>query len=412
MKLYGKIYLVLALTTLLTLMLSSWIAFSFMPAEFERQRVERLESFNQAAMSLQNPTRSEVETLADSMEIGLRFLRNSQHPQGAPQGGPPFPPEEMEWRGVQVIHFPESDFSVVATARMRNLRLFPLMLLTLGLFFSQALALALGLRPVFRRISTLDRVTGEFGKGTLTARYPISRGGDEIEKLGSSFNEMAEKIISLLDSHNELLSTVAHELRTPMARLSFALELAKENPQTVKEKLGLMERDLFELDRLVSELLEFNRIGSTGSAVREEVSLDSICRAAADGEKIPDSEIKIVISSNEADSIVSGDYRLLLRALSNLIRNAVKYAATTVYVTVIPLKNRVEVSVEDDGKGFARGFTERAVSPFVKGHESTGSGLGLAIVNRIAEKHRGSLSLSNGKDSGAKVLLSLPRKQD
>lgn len=409
MRLYWKIYLVLALTTLITLLLSIWISFSVLPAHFERIRMEKLEAFEFSVMSMQNPTGPEIEALADSMGVVLRFIRDSQRPpmmQGHQPGGRDMP-------GVRLIHPSGTDFAILASGAVARTRFFVLVLFALGLFLSQALALALGLRSVFSRISTLRHVTSEFGEGSLAARYPGSSGGDEIDKLGHGFNRMAEQIISLLGSHNELLNAVAHELRTPMARLSFALELARENPLTVKEKLGLMERDLFELDRLVSELLEFNRIGSTGTMAKERVSMNSVCLEAADGEKIAGSEVKITVSSdrpgNHTDSTVSGDHRLLLRAISNLVRNSARYAENAVDILVAERDGCVNVIVTDDGPGFPPGFAEKAVNPFVKSHDSNGSGLGLSIVSRIAERHGGSLSLSNVAGGGSKAVFSLPK---
>lgn len=407
MKLYWKIYLVLAVTTLATLVFSIWISFSVLPAHFERTRAEKIDEFERIVMNMQNPTGPEIEALAYSMDIVLRFFRNSQRPPIIP-GHPP--QNEREWRGVRLIQPHGADFSLLASSQVAPARFIVLVLFALGLFLSQALALALGLRSVFSRISTLRQVTGEFGEGNFTARYPVSSGSDEIDKLGSGFNKMADQIISLLDSHNELLNAVAHELRTPMARLSFALELARENPRTVKEKLGLMEQDLFELDRLVSELLEFNRIGSAGALVKEQVSLNDVCLGAADGEKTPDSKVKITFLSTHADSTVSGDHRLLLRAVSNLIRNAVRYATSTVTLSVLAQEDFVNIVVTDDGPGFPPGFAERAVNPFVKGHDSSGSGLGLSIVSRIAERHGGSLSLSNVNNCGARAVISIPKE--
>ncbi len=406
MKLYWKIYLVLVITTLITLVLSIWISFSVLPAHFERKRIEKVDEFERTVMSMQNPTGPQIELLADSLDIVLRFFRNSQRPPMMP-GHPP--QDEREWRGVRLIQPHGTDFSMLASSRVAPARFSVFVLFALGLFLSQALALALGLRSVFSRISTLRQVTGEFGEGKFSARYPGSSSGDEIDKLGSGFNRMAEQIISLLGSHNELLNAVAHELRTPMARLTFALELARENPQTVKEKLGLMEQDLFELDRLVSELLEFNRIGSTGALALNKVSLADVCTEAADGERVSDSTIKIDVSSNSSDSSVSGDHRLLLRAVSNLVRNSIRYAVTTIEIQVIAMDECVNIIVSDDGPGFPAGFAERAINPFVKGHESKGSGLGLSIVSRIAERHGGSLSLSNGQGGGAKAVISIPR---
>ncbi len=406
MKLYWKIYMFLALTTLVTLVLSIWISFSVLPAHFERLMVERLNNFETEVMAMNSPTEPEIEQLADSMKVILRVFRHSQRPAMMPGH---MPQRGRELPGVRVLHPPGADFSILASGRVAPPRLFLFVLFALGLFLSQALALALGLKSVFSRISLLRLVTGEFGKGNFTARYPVFSSGDEIDKLGSAFNKMADRIISLLGSHKELLGAVAHELRTPMARLSFALELARENPQAVKEKLGLMEQDIFELDKLVSELLEFNRIGSTGALVKEQISLKDVCLEATDGDRIPNSRIKIILSSDGTDFTVSGDYRLLLRAVSNLVRNAAHYAQSTVNIQIAESKNRVNVSVTDDGPGFSPGLVDKAVNPFVKGHGSKGSGLGLSIVNRIVKQHGGSLSLSNAEDSGARAMISIHR---
>lgn len=407
MKLYWKIYLVMAATTLVTLVLSIWISFSVLPAHFERLRAERIVKFEYTVMNMQNPHRTEIEVLADSMDVVLRFFRNNQRPP-MPHG---HPPSDREWRGIKLIQPPGTDFSILASGRVAPPRFFIFVLFALGLFLSQALALAIGLRSVFSRISTLRSITGKFGEGDFSARYPSFSGGDEIDKLGSSFNRMADRIISLLGSHKELLNSVAHELRTPMARLSFALELARENPQAAKEKLGLMEQDIFELDRLVSELLEFNKIGNTQVLAKEQISLQVICIEAIDGNQILDSTVKTTYFSDTTDLYLYGNHRLLLRAVSNLIRNAIHYAETTVGVQVSEFENHVEIAVTDDGPGFLPDLIDRAISPFVKGYDSKGSGLGLSIVNRIAEQHGGSLFLANKKNGGSRVTISIPKKK-
>ena len=410
MKLYWKIYLFLSITTFFTLILTTWVSFSVLPAFMERQRKETLDRFEERILSGSITTREEMTSLADSMNIVLRLVREDQQmhpPQGQmpPMPGQPFP-EGREWGSVRIINIPGSQSSILATARMQAPRFPILVLFALVLFVSQAIALGFGLKSVFRRTALLTTATGNFGKGKLTARYPDQGSHDEIDELGRAFNLMAERIITLLDSHNELLNSVAHELRTPMARLSFALELARDNPDTVREKLGLMEKDLFELDTLVSELLEFNRIRNTEPEM-EKVSLADVCSEAADAERVHNPSIQISFRCGAGNADVTGDYRLILRAVSNLVRNAVHYAASAVTISLDLSGNSAVISVADDGRGFPKGFSERALNPFVKGPDSTGTGLGLSIVQRIAERHGGELALKN-TDSGALVELSLP----
>lgn len=411
MKLYWKIYLFLAATTLATLVLTIWVSFSVLPAFSERQRTQTLDRFEEAVLSGNLTSREEIQLLADSMNIGLRLVQGDHLPP-AHQGQFPPPagqhvPGEMDWRSVRLIPVPGSQVSILANARIRTPRFAIFLLFALVLFASQAAALSLGLKSVFRRTSLLTKATGDFGRGQLSSRYPDHGSSDEIDELGRAFNLMAERIISLLDSHNELLNAVAHELRTPMARLSFAIELARTNPESVREKLGLMEKDLFELDTLVSELLEFNRIRNSEPGT-ETVSMVDICHEAADAEMVHNPVVDISVLTETANNSVGGDYRLLLRAVSNLVRNAVGYASSAVEVSVASYSDRVTVSVSDDGPGFPKGFSERAVDPFAKGENSKGSGLGLSIVKRIAEKHGGTLVLKN-TGSGALAEFTIPK---
>lgn len=409
MKLFWKIYLFLAATTLVTLVLTIWISFSVLPAIFEKQRNDSLDRFEDRMLSGNYQSREDITALADSMNIVVHIIRADQAP---PPGGqmpmrPGQPvPGDRDWRSVRIIEIPGSEVSILATTRITAPRFMIFVLFALVLFASQAAALGFGLRPVFRRTSQLTKATADFGKGQLASRYPAQGSGDEIDELGKAFNLMAARIISLLESHNELLNSVAHELRTPMARLSFALELARENPETVREKLGLMEKDLFELDTLVSELLEFNRIRNSEPEM-ERVSLGDVCSEAADAERVHNPSLQISVTDQGERPVVTGDHRLLLRAVSNLVRNAVTHASSSVTVSLGVSGDRAVISVEDDGPGFPRGFTERAVNPFVKGEGSSGSGLGLSIVQRIAENHDGELKLSNSS-KGALAELYLP----
>ncbi len=349
------------------------VSFSVLPALFERQRSDTLDAFEERLASGHFSSREQIHSLADSMGVFLRFVR-ADH-QGPPfQGQFPLPrhtaPGDRD-PGVRVIPLPGQQFALLATARVRSPRFLLFALLALVLFLSQAIALALGLRSVFRRTSLLTRTTGQFGGGKLQSRYPDHGGNDEIDELGRAFNNMAERINSLLDSHNELLNSVAHELRTPMARLGFALELARDDPGCASEKLELMEKDLYELDRLVSELLEFNRIGSSKPEL-QDVSLNEICREAAG---VP-GDIPVTVNEHPSRPRVAGDRRLLLRAVSNLVRNAISHAESGVSIDVLSSGEHFSVRVTDDGPGFPPGLGNRVVNPFVKGENSGAPVLG------------------------------------
>ncbi|PIE51112.1 hypothetical protein CSA37_05735 [Candidatus Fermentibacteria bacterium] len=407
MKIYWKVYLMLVFTTLIALVFSLWISFSALPARMDHDRKQRMDRFQESVMSGDYTTIAEIKSLADSMSVEIRMIRpNNQFPPGS--GGPGFFAQEGEWRGLRLIVPPFGNMHIIASVNLHPPRFFILLLVALGIFTAQAAALAIALRPVARKLSLLTRATDDFGKGKLTARYSLHGKSDELDRLGKAFNTMAERINSLLSSHNELLNSVAHELRTPMTRLGFAIELARENPENSSDKLKMMEKDLFELDRLVSELIDFNRIGGTELSL-SKVDMNEICREAAGIEQFPGKTVAITVNADEETNIVEGDPQLLLRAVSNLVRNAVFYAASSVSVNIHSSSSWLVVTVKDDGPGFSPGFSSRAVRPFVKGEKSKGIGLGLSIVQRIAEKHKGRLSLGNSLSGSAVAELSIPK---
>lgn len=403
MKLYWKIYLFLALTTLASLILSLWLSFSFLPRWYDRERNRRLDQF-EAVVASRGPSREAMLFLADSLAVSVHFV--GQNRQIA-HGQPPAPPRDRDWRGARLVAVPDAGYAVLAAARIPPPRLVVLIPLALMLFLSQAVALFLGLRPVFRRTKLLTGITGDFGRGNLGLRYPEQSGSDEIDLLGASFNSMAERINTLLASHTELLSSVAHELRTPLARLGFALELARQNPDSAREKLSLMEKDLQQLDRLVSELLELNRIGAVKPEMKP-VSVHEICTTAADAERLPGGCSSVSVSVPDAGLMVKGDLNLLVRALANLVRNGVTHGSGQIRVAAAKSDGLVVISVQDEGTGFPQGFCEKAMKPFLKGRGSEGSGLGLSIAARIAEAHGGRLELTNPAEGGARATLYIP----
>lgn len=155
MKLYWRIYLFLAATTLVTLFLSIWVSFSLLPSLFEKQRNDKLLAFEERLSSGGFTEREQIDSLASSMGVLLRFVR-ADH-QGPPfQGQFPPPqahrvPGDRDWTSVRVITLPGGQFALLATARVNPPGFLIFALFALVLFLSQALALSLGLRSVFRR---------------------------------------------------------------------------------------------------------------------------------------------------------------------------------------------------------------------------------------------------------------------
>ncbi|SFV03556.1 ATP-binding protein [Pseudoduganella namucuonensis] len=274
------------------------------------------------------------------------------------------------------------------------------------------LPIALWSRAHWQGLQQLSRVADEFGAGKLSARA-ATRPSASIHPLAERMNAMAERIERLLESQRNLLHSVSHEVRTPIARLEFGLELlrsAADNP-ALEGRIAAMEADLHELNALVGELLGMTRLDS-GQAMRRqffELAPALLDCVAAQPEGPP------VVETRLADGLggVDGDRRLLMRAVGNLVGNARKYAAGAVVVTAVRKPGLVEIAVEDDGPGIPVDERDRVFEPFYRmdrsrDRASGGFGLGLSIARKAVALHGGTLHAEDGELGGARFVIRLP----
>jgi two-component system sensor histidine kinase RstB len=266
------------------------------------------------------------------------------------------------------------------------------------------------LRPLKKRLSRLEGAAAAIASGDLAARVNTAEQGDLVDSLGRTFNEMAGRIQALISSHQELLGMVAHEIRTPLARMRFALELLKDSANTTDDsRLARMEEDLSSMDMLLTELLAFNRLSRSDRITVAPLDLEVVASevAAAEGWSRPEIELGI-----EGSAVCRADAGLVARALSNLVRNAVKHASGRVRISLSMEGGHACASVADDGPGFDPMLAGKLGRPFVKDPASTGSGLGLAIVERVAALHGGWVEYARASEGGACVRLCLPLEAD
>jgi two-component system, OmpR family, sensor histidine kinase RstB len=258
----------------------------------------------------------------------------------------------------------------------------PTALLLAGFLGAIALVVALGARPVVRRLTgrleRLQRGVESLGAGDLRARVKVE-GRDEVARLAQSFNQAAARIESLVDAHKMLLANASHELRTPLTRIRLGLELAEATP----ERKAQLAKDIAELDQLVDEILLLSRLDATEQLdVREDVDLAAL--AAEECARYDDCTL-----DGEAVSVI-GDPRLLRRMVRNLLENAKRHGTPPVRVKVARADLLVTLDVADSGKGVPANERERVFTPFHRlGEEPTGAGLGLALVRQIARLHGG-----------------------
>ena len=274
------------------------------------------------------------------------------------------------------------------------------------------LAVAAGAYPVVRRLTRrlegLKQGVQRFGEGALGQRVDAT-GRDEVAAVASSFNQAAERIELLVNSHKNLLANASHELRSPLARMKMALSLMEDdNTDAVqRERLGReLRTNIGELDALVEEVLLASRLDAQ-AAVFTPQPVDVVALAAEESAQVG-AELQAV----DAQLSVSGDERLLRRALRNLLENARRYGGGEITLHAARVHPHVELRVCDRGAGVPDALRERIFEPFFRlpGHAERegGVGLGLALVRQIALRHGGSVRCEAQAGGGSCFVLSLP----
>ena len=276
-----------------------------------------------------------------------------------------------------------------------------------------ALAVALGAYPVIRRLTKrlegLQTSVERWGRGDLSARVTV-QGDDEVAFLAERFNQAAERIEQLLNSHKSLLANASHELRSPLARIRMSLELmgrGASHPAALREEI---ERNIRELDQLIDEILLASRLDLQQGQAEPMEELDLMGLAA---EECARTGAQLHAPEAAAGLLVHGWPRLLRRLLRNLLENAHRHGAGEVSVTVRTDGPQLLVWVDDAGPGVPLAQRQRIFEPFYRlpgaTEQAGGVGLGLALVKTIAERHGGRISCEERPGGGARFVLRLPR---
>ncbi|ENO84809.1 HAMP domain-containing sensor histidine kinase [Thauera linaloolentis] len=269
-------------------------------------------------------------------------------------------------------------------------------------------------RPIRKLRGAFEAVAA----GRLDTRIGDSLAGrdDELARLGQDFDRMAERLQDLLDGRQRLLHDVSHELRSPLARLQAAADLARQRPERGESFIERVERETVRMDRLVGELLTLARLDAgMAESVAEEVDLaELIARIAEDAELEGRVRGCAIGAEVDEDLHVAGHPELLHRMLENVVRNAVRHSPEHGYVHIgahaDPGRGAAVVDIADTGPGVPEEDLESIFQPFRRGEGAAagGYGLGLAIARRVAEAHGGGVSAANRPGGGLRVSISLP----
>jgi len=260
-------------------------------------------------------------------------------------------------------------------------------------------------------LKMLGRTVERFGCGNLTSRFQSHR-KDEIGALGSAFDEMADRIQSLLQSQRQLLQDVSHELRSPLARMSFAVELVKTS-ETREQALAQVRSELERLTSLINALLQVSRGESDASQLNlREIALAVLLQEIADRCGIEADARHCRISVTGKDAIIIGDREVLDRAIENVLRNAIRHSPEGAAVDVaLQLDNGMAViSIRDYGPGVPSESLDKIFKPFYRldpAPPGSSVGLGLSITQRAVALHNGRIRASNASP-GLQIIIELP----
>jgi len=309
-------------------------------------------------------------------------------------------------RGVLVVGATrQNNLETLASFRNELLIAGPIALLLASLagYFLAGLSL--------RQVESMRRRAAAISAETPGERLPVPSTRDEVERLGSTLNEMLGRLEAGLQRERDFVADAGHELRTPLALLRTELELALRQGQSEEELREALRVSVEEVDRLAQladDLLLIARYDRGRLPLRVE-SVDA--RSLLDSvvtrfQWRADEATRPLASEAPSGLTVRGDRLRLEQALGNLVDNALRHGRGRVTLRAADGNGSVELAVEDQGDGFADGFAERAFERFSRAHhEGGGAGLGLAIVRVIAEAHGGSADVSGG----SRVRLMLPR---
>ncbi len=260
--------------------------------------------------------------------------------------------------------------------------------------------------------------------GDLSTRVAPSLGkrNDEIARLALDFDNMAERIETLLNSQRTLLRDISHELRSPLARLNVALELCRKgSAQEVEKCLGRIEKESGRLNDLIGHLLTLTRVESgifTGE--KTQIDMANLIRGIVEDADFEAKSLNRRVKAEEIEAcLVEGDEELLRGAIENVARNAVRYTDESSAVTVSLRCIRDQggsnglIAIRDQGMGVPEESLPNLFRPFYRvgndrDRETGGTGLGLAITKATVRLHGGAIRAVNAAEGGLIIEISLP----
>lgn len=319
---------------------------------------------------------------------------------------------DQEYTFLQRI--PRSHYALVVGPVPYLFFLHQMRLLDVALMAFIAISLAvpvfIWMRPHWKDMLKLESAAQRFGDGHLDERIHFDN-GSSFERLGIAFNQMAGNVNTLISSKKQLIDGIAHELRTPLVRLRYRLEMSD---RLSAEESQALNRDVSQLEGLIEELLTYARLDRPQTVLNlSEIDLPLWLEERIDDVRFIHPEREIALDIPQQTLTCRVDLRLMERVLDNLVNNALRYSEKQLHIALAITDDKVTLSVDDDGPGIPEEERSRVFEPFVRLDPSRdratgGCGLGLAIVYSIAAAMNGEASVQNSPLGGARLSFSWP----
>ncbi|MEN3754274.1 two-component system sensor histidine kinase RstB [Mangrovibacter yixingensis] len=319
---------------------------------------------------------------------------------------------DQEYTFLQRI--PRSHYALVVGPVPYLFFLHQMRLLDVALMAFIAISLAvpvfIWMRPHWKDMLKLESAAQRFGDGHLDERIHFDN-GSSFERLGIAFNQMAGNVNTLISSKKQLIDGIAHELRTPLVRLRYRLEMSD---RLSAEESQALNRDVSQLEGLIEELLTYARLDRPQTVLNlTEIDLPLWLEERIDDVRFIHPEREIALDIPQQTLTCRVDLRLMERVLDNLVNNALRYSEQRLHIALAITDDKVTLSVDDDGPGIPEEERSRVFEPFVRLDPSRdratgGCGLGLAIVYSIAAAMNGEASVQNSPLGGARLSFSWP----
>jgi signal transduction histidine kinase len=347
------------------------------------------------------PSLAEAQRLAERANIHVRY----EGPAGswATRDWMPTASEVAETNrflghGYYVVRAPDGGTYVFAWVFRRHMVTVHnlLLALTLGIMIAVIVTSYFVLRRLLRPLRTLGDGVARLSDGQLDVVLPNPT-RDEFGALTDAFNRMVGRVRDMIRARDQLLVDVSHELRSPITRMRVALELVPDD-----QNRALMKNDLAEMELMIAELLELERLREGRGVQLARHDLVAIAR-----------EFPVRVTSSAQEIFVDIDAERMHTVIRNLLDNAQKYASHA-EIDLSATGDRVVLRVRDDGPGIPADDLPNLFDPFFRVNRArsktpSGYGLGLSICKRIVEAHGGTITVANNPDRGATFTVTLAR---